>query len=150
MKELLQFMQIRSSVQKEPEVYSFTFDGQTEVKILSGQAGHLDILVLSLPPLNTAGSQAALLSLLHLNYYTFDGPCLSIGRDPSSGKICLWSRQSLAGMDLQKLVDLLHHVLARASVAQQHLQAKAANTPTVKRHARGFNVSSHALLNKNI
>lgn len=136
MKQLLRHMQISPSSKKEPEVYAFTFDGKTEIKMFSRLPGMFDVVVLSLGTLENGGSQAVLLNLLQLDYYTVDGPCLSVGIHPSNGKVCLWTRQSLVGMDLQKLVDLLHCALDRASTVRQHLEGKHLPAPTVPAGAK--------------
>jgi Tir chaperone protein (CesT) family len=128
MKELLLFMQIKPFSDAAPEVYSFTFENKTEIKICSRQPGTFDMIV-KIGVVQNQKAHTVLLNLLSMNRYISDGPCLSIGIDPDSGIVILWSRQSLAALDLERLKGLLKIVLTRAASARQHLQEVVASSP---------------------
>ena len=125
MRELLRFMQIQPSSNLPSEVYSFSFDhGKTEVNMFSAHPGMLDILVLA--GVMKEPTVAILRNLLGMNRYIQGGFPLSIGMDPASGKVTLWSRHPLEGLDIRKLAALLTKVLDHVAAVQGHLNASPA------------------------
>jgi hypothetical protein len=67
-------------------------------------------------------ADSALRKLLELNLFAYAGPNISVGMNPETGSISLWSRMALADMDVPRLVDLIQLAVNRASVVRQCLQ----------------------------
>jgi len=121
MKELLRFMQILPSQLTPNEVYSFTIDDKTEISFLQQQPGSLDMLVHAATLANPK-ADSVLRKLLEMNLFAYSGPNISVGMNPKTGAISLWSRMALADMDVRGLVDLVQLAVKRASAVRQHLQ----------------------------
>jgi len=127
MKELLRTMQMEPPAGPSPEVYSFTFEQNIEINIFSACAGMIDLLA---EPgiMHNVKAHALLLDLMTLNRHEMKGDCLSIGVDPKSGKVSLWTRQPLAQLQVDVLRKLLEQMLTRVDQVRQYLQ-----TPSVAR-----------------
>lgn len=127
MKELLKSMQIETASNQEPEVYSFKFDGKTEVNIFRIRPDSLDVLV-KLGVLHNRKAAATLLNLLAMNRYAGGGWPLNIGMDPVTGMTTLWTRVPLLHLDTAGLAALLTSILDKASSVQSQLQATVDGT----------------------
>ena len=123
MKDLLKFMQISPSRLAANEVYSFTIDGKTEVSFLQQQPGSLDMLVHAATLANPK-ADGVLRSLLEMNLFASAGPNISVGMNPKTGAISLWSRMSLADADVPALVKLIEFAVQRASTIRNALQVQ--------------------------
>jgi hypothetical protein len=124
MQQLLQYMKIAPSAESLGEVYSFTFDRKTEVKLFSLTPDALEMHIM-LGVLSDQAAPTVMLNLLHLNRYISEGPCMSIGVDPDSRAVTVWSRHSLVDMDLAKLAGVIRAALSRASLAHACLNGSA-------------------------
>jgi hypothetical protein len=120
MKQLLQFMQIPSSRLSVNEVYLFTINGETEISFLQQRPGSIDMLVHAATLANPKADNI-LRSLLEMNLFAYDGPNISVGMNAKTGAISLWSRLSLADMDVRGLVELVDLAVKRASAVRESL-----------------------------
>jgi hypothetical protein len=134
MKDLLRYMNIDAPSDHRSEVYSFSFDEKTEVHICSPQPGALDMLV-RVGILGNREANGILHKLLAMNLYRGDGMPLNVGMDPASGRVTLWTRHSLYGMEIQKLTSLLTEILDQADLCGSHLDGcrTMRNAPVKKR-----------------
>lgn len=135
MKELLQFMQIPPSRLAANEVYSFTIDGKTEISFLQQQPGSLDMLV-HVATFANPKADGVLRSLLEMNLFAVAGPNISVGMNSKTGAISLWSRMSLADVDVPGLVKLIELAVQRASAVRQSLQGRHVATNGSARRTR--------------
>lgn len=153
MKDLLQSMSIDATSANrptvEPEVYSFTFDGKTEINIFNPEPHSVDMLA-KLGTLQNKKAYNTLLNLLSMNCYHRDGAPLNIGLDAITGKATLWMRIPLASLDLDKLTTLLSYILEKAKAVQQQLKGNASQEPAVLRnstsHSNAFRINSSQLV----
>ena len=121
MKELLQFMQISPSRLTPNEVYCFTIDDKTEINFLQEEPGSFDMVVHA-ATLTNPKADGVLRKLLAMNLFSRTGPNINVGMNPKTGAISLWSRMSLADMDVARLVDLIHLAVKHATTVRSHLQ----------------------------
>jgi len=150
MKKLLQFMSIQQSASMDdPAIYSFTFDGKTEVNIFHPEEHSVDILA-KIGILQNKKAYTTLLNLLAMNCYHRDGAPMNIGLDPISGKATLWMRVPLASLDPDKLTALIGYILEKATEVQQQLKGSAshesaAGSNSVARNS-AFRINSSQLI----
>jgi hypothetical protein len=128
MKELQQFMQIPPSRQPFNEVYCITIDGKTEVHFLEQQAGSIDMLV-HVGTLPNPKFDGALRKLLAMNLFALAGPNISVGMNPQTGAVSLWSRMALATMNVAALTALIELALERAAAVLQCLHEPRLRPP---------------------
>lgn len=121
MKELLEFMQIPPSRLTPNEVYCFTIDDKTEISFLQEQPDAFDMVVHA-ATLTNPKADGVLRKLLAMNLFSSTGPNISVGMNPETGAISLWSRMSLADMNIAKLVDLIHLAVKHTLTVRLHLQ----------------------------
>jgi hypothetical protein len=135
MNELLQFMQIPPSRLSSDEVYCFTIDDKTEISFLQQEPGSIDMLVHA-ATLSNPKADDVLRKLLEMNLFTAAGPNISVGMNPKTGAISLWSRMLLAGMDVPLLVKLIQLALKRASAVLRCLRSDA--VPLIPSRRKGM------------
>jgi hypothetical protein len=110
MKSLWKVMSIDFPAESENEVYSITFPSDVEVHLLCTHEGSFDIISEAGVLINkNAGS--TILDLLALN-----DPPLMVNVDRESSSVMVWARQSIAGTDMDDLIELIN-LLTRTVLA---------------------------------
>jgi len=148
MKEVLQFMQVYPPLKRVDEVYSFTLESKAEINFLSAQDKMLDMVAYA-GTLPNVKADAVLRKLLEMNRLAVEEsgeePHLSVGMNPVTGVISLWSRQALAAMNVDGVVELFKLVQDRISLVREHLQEPSPGARNLSRH-RGLQISLAQLI----
>lgn len=123
---LLTLMNIPHDRVPSEAAYTIGVDDQLQIDLIGLQEGFINLRAV-LGPLPAEDDNDTLLRLLQANTFAFEHPPVSIGVDPATGTVVIWSRQALVELRDDSRCDWFERFIRIAFAVQAWLSAAPAD-----------------------
>ena len=144
MKHLFRHMEIDLPLEQENDVYVVAVDDKVTMKFFAAPAAYLNVIaVIGSVPANS--SLVFLLNLLNLNAFTPVYPHFNfkVGIAPQTNDVELWLRESMAGLQDSKIIELFDCMVEMAAYVKASMEKPVAQRKSIS-HSADILLKRHA------